>query len=275
MKPKSAKKAYKSGALSGLKLAPASRAAEPARSELHKLKEGFVCETDKRGHATPQGRSPLELVLDASEGFVPLWAPDTTLRWRFDEDSMQVFADPAAAKAAIRELFGEAVLAWGDAAPVKFSEKSDVWDFEIRMRSSNSCIPSGCTLASAFFPDGGRHKLNLYPVLFEQSVKEVIDTFTHEIGHTFGLRHFFANISETQWASEIFGEHDAFSIMNYGDLSELTDQDKDDLKRLYELAWSGELTNVNGTPIQFMTPYHTLAPALGGQARNILTALAT
>lgn len=31
-----------------------------------------ICDTDSRGHATPKGRTPLEIVLDASEGFIPL-----------------------------------------------------------------------------------------------------------------------------------------------------------------------------------------------------------
>ena len=47
--------------------------------------------------------------------------------------------------------------------------------------------------------------------------------------------------------------------MNYGNLSELTVADKDDLQRLYQLALSGSLTNINGTPIKFVKPYHTLA----------------
>ena len=65
--------------------------------------------------------------------------------------------------------------------------------------------------------------------MFTQARKEQVDTFIHEIGHIFGLRHFFANVSETAWPSEIFGRHENFSIMNYGALSELTDADKDDL----------------------------------------------
>ena len=47
-----------------------------------------------RGHATPQGRSPLEIVVDASEGFIPLWAKDTTLRWRFREQHDEVLQEP-------------------------------------------------------------------------------------------------------------------------------------------------------------------------------------
>jgi hypothetical protein len=99
----------------------------------------------------------------------------------------------------------------------------------------------------------------LYPKLFEQTRKEQVDTLVHELGHVFGLRHFFAQISEKQWPGEIFGTHAEFSIMNYGHLSELTKQDKADLVRLYKSAWNGALTEINGTPIKLVRPYNTIA----------------
>jgi hypothetical protein len=233
-------------------------AAREADPEVHVFGDGIVCDTDTRGHATPKGRPPQEIVVDASEGFIPLWAKNTTLRWRFRDRSLRVFANPSAAKTQIRRLFGDALLAWGDATPVKFSERSDAWDFEIVMRKADDCDINGCVLASAFFPDGGRHELTLYPKMFSQSRKEQVETMVHEIGHIFGLRHFFADVSESAWPSHVFGEHKPFSIMNYGNKSVLTADDKADLKRLYQSAWSGELTNINGTPIRFMTPFHTI-----------------
>ncbi len=230
-------------------------------SLIHVIAPGVICDTDRRGGATPQGRSPLELVVDASEGFIPLWEMDTILRWRFRERSMDYFENPAAAKTYIRNLFAEALLAWGSAAPVTFKYDEDLWDFEFVMRSADQCNTSGCVLAAAFFPDGGRHELELYPKMFTQIRKEQVDTLIHEIGHTFGLRHFFANISENQWPSEIFGRHEKFSIMNYGQFSELTDADREDLMLLYQSAWSRELTHINGTPIQFVKPFSASAPA--------------
>ena len=74
--------------------------AEPSTKtdpEVHVFGNGFRCDTETRGHATPQGRSPLEIVVDASEGFIPLWIKDTTLRWRFRESTMRYFKSPAAA----------------------------------------------------------------------------------------------------------------------------------------------------------------------------------
>ena len=238
----------------------AFRREELAAEEVHVFGKKVVCETDPRGHPTPSGRSPLEIVVDASEGFIPLWARDSTLRWRFQARSMRFFRNPAAAMRGIESLLGEALLAWGDAAPVRFSRRNDAWDFEIVVRRANDCDINGCVLASAFFPDAGRHQLVIYPKMFEQSRQEQVETLVHEIGHIFGLRHFFANVSETAWPSQVFGTHKPFTIMNYGSQSVLTAEDKADLKRLYRLAWRGELTHINGTPISLVAPFHNQRP---------------
>ena len=148
-------------------------------------------------------------------------------------------------------------MAWGTAAPIKFTKDEDVWDFEVVVKQADDCDRSGCVLASAFFPDAGQHELVLYPKMFAQDRKEQLETLIHELGHVFGLRHFFAQVSETAWPSEIFGKHNKFSIMNYGTASVLTDEDKADLGTLYQRAWAGQLTEVNGTQIRFVTPFHT------------------
>lgn len=230
------------------------------RPQTHMIsrKHGIRCGTEEMGHPTPGGLTPLELVLDASEGFIPLWDRDVTLRWQFASGTLDKFQDPAAAGAAIETLFGQAILAWGDAAPIRFARRADAWDFEIVVRPSDDCEGGGCVLASAFFPDAGRHKLDIYPMMFRQPEQERIETLTHEIGHVFGLRHFFALIKEQKWAAEMFGEQDPFTIMNYGDKSVLTEKDKADLKRLYQLVWSGQLTKINGTPIRLVRPYHEI-----------------
>jgi hypothetical protein len=227
---------------------------------VHLYGPGAVCDTEKRGFATPDNLSPEELVLDASEGFIPLWAKDMTLGWRFQERSLLHFEDPEAVKAEITGLFREALMAWGpDVLPIKFSQRDDLWDFEVVVEEADKCTPLGCTLARAFFPDGGRHQLVIYPRMFTQSRKEQVDTLCHEFGHTLGLRHFFANVRETDFPSEVFGTHDPFTIMNYGSKSEMTDADRADLKQLYQMAWSGELTEINGTPIRLVQPFSTFA----------------
>jgi Metallo-peptidase family M12 len=133
-------------------------------------------------------------------------------------------------------FIGEGNPGVGRRGPIKFTEDEDAWDFEIVMRTADNCNISGCVLASAFFPDAGRHQLRLYPKLFTQSAKEQVETLIHEVGHMFGLRHFFAQVSETAFPSQIFGKHDKFTIMNYGDDSRLTAQDRADLTKLYRTA---------------------------------------
>ncbi|PXA93977.1 matrix metalloproteinase-11 [Nostoc sp. 3335mG] len=237
-----------------LALIPEEELARVTEPHIHLLGKGVICTTDHRARK----RSPFEIVVEATEGFIPLWAEGMVLRWRFNTASLSVFQQPESVKSRIRALLNEAIMAWGDAVPIRFTEHSDNYDFEIVVEQHESCTPQGCTLARAFFPDEGRHQLFIFPTMFEQSNKEQVDTMSHEIGHIFGLRHFFAPESETRWPSEIFGEHKPFSIMNYGDDSELTLADRRDLKLLYEGARNGQLKQINGTPIKLFRPYHYL-----------------
>jgi hypothetical protein len=251
----------------------------PAEGGEHILAPGIRCDTEAIGSELPGGRSPLEIVLDASKGFIPLWAQGTILHWRFRKRSLRVFRRPKAAQAAIERLLGEAILAWGSAAPIRFAQSDSAWDFEIVMRPGDNCNPNGCVLASAFFPDAGRHELVIYPKMFTQTRQEQLETMIHEIGHIFGLRHFFALLSETSWPAQVFGEHRPFSIMNYGAMSTLTDADRRDLQTVYHLAWSGQLAHVNGTPIRFVRPFHesgipanSMAPIAIGASTGVVEA---
>lgn len=225
---------------------------------IHIYGNNIVCDTDKRGFKTPKNRNPLELVLDATEGFIPLWARNSILKWRFQERSFAIFENPEQVKAVVRDLLTQGIMAWEDASPVTFQEDINLWDFEISMVPSENCTPNGCVLASAFFPNSGRNFLRFYPTFFTQPLEEQIETVAHELGHIFGLRHFFANISETAFPSTLFGSQSRFTIMNYGPDSRLTEDDKLDLKRLYELVWTEQLNDINGTPVQIIKPFHTL-----------------
>lgn len=225
------------------------------KEHIHIYRDGVVCETDKRGFPTPENKSPLELMVNAPNGVIPLWAKGTTLKWRFQESSMAVFRDPEAAKGYLRKLFGLGVKLWGPGVPVSFSETHENWDFELVVASKENCGPSGCTLARAFFPDAGRHELVLFPTLFEQTHQEQVETMAHELGHIFGLRHFFADVSETAWPSTKFGKHSKFSIMNYGPNSRMTENDRADLAALYESFWDGSLEKINGTQVVAVHPF--------------------
>lgn len=255
------------GRTNPFKLRNREEAAREVEPQMHVYGPGAQCVTDKSlGKAAPQDQGdPLKLVLGVGapgEGIIPLWAEDTTLRWRFRDRSMVLFEDPEGAKSFIQDLFGAAVLAWGDASPVRFAYGEDRWDFEIAINWVSDCdVINGnraCTLAKAFFPDTGQHLLELYPELLAQSAKEMVETVVHELGHCFGLRHYFAPEREPGWPAVVFGTHKPFSIMNYGNESELTDDDRADLKRLYEAAWSGELNNINGLPIRLVKPFSAI-----------------
>lgn len=227
------------------------------KGKVHTYGKSIRCCTDALGKKSPLGRSPAEIVLDASDGFVPLWAKAQTLRWRFQEMSMTQFENVEAAKEGIRALMSDALLQWGHAAPIRFHESSagQRWDFEVVVREQADCDVNGCVLASAFFPGGGQDELVIYPTMFAQPRAEQIETLIHEFGHVFGMRHFFANVSETAWAVELFGKQSKFTIMNYGPNSKLTRSDKADLRKLYRMVWSGELDEINGTPIKLFRPY--------------------
>ena len=232
-----------------------AKAPDPRRADTHVYGKKSICRTDGLGHETPHGQTPTEIRVDTHEGFVPLWAKNVSLRWRFQDTSLAGFADPEAAKVAIRSLLGEALVKWGKAVPVKFSEQRDNCDFDIVVRANADCNASGCVLASSFFPDAGQHEFVIYPTLYDQVRQEQIATFEHELGHVFGLRHWFANISETEWSSALFGSNGKFTIMNYGSKSKLMPADKRDLTKLYQQVWSGAVTNINGTPIRLFKPF--------------------
>jgi hypothetical protein len=227
----------------------------PSEDRLHIYGNHVICITDSKGSPNPKKSSRLEIVVDATDGFIPLWDKGVTLNWRFSSTFGNNFKNPRAAKSDFKKLIGEAILAWKDACPVKFMENNDTWDFEVTM-APDACSANGCVLASAFFPMAGREKLTIHPKMFTQARPHQIATLVHELGHVFGLRHFFAKINETKWKSEIFGAHKPFSIMNYGDKSVLTNDDINDLKRLYQLFWSGKLKEINGTRIQKFKSFH-------------------
>ena len=227
----------------------------PATEFRHVYSKRVICVTDSKGFAEPDNMDLTRIRVDASDGFIPLWDKDVSLNWRFNKSFGSQFKAPVAAKDNIRKLFGEAIIKWGEACPVKFHEVKDNWDFEITMHRED-CDNTGCVLASSFFPGAGQSTFYIYPTMLQQTHKEQMETVEHELGHIFGLRHFFANISEKKWKSELFGTNSSFSIMNYGAKSKLTPQDLKDLKKLYQLIWSGELTEINHTKIKKFVSYH-------------------
>ena len=223
----------------------------------------IICVTEEAGK--PKNLDALRNEIRLGLGnVIPMWASGVTLYWRFNARSVRAFADPEGVKNRVRTLLGRAIDQWAEACPVRFAERQQGWDFEIAIRNAPDCDASGCVLASSFFPDSGQHKFYIYPTMFEQTEQEQVETMVHELGHVFGLRHFFANVSETDLASVLFGADVKFTIMNYGDESILTPQDRLDVKKVYEMARTGQLTAINGTQIKLMRPFSSIgfkAPA--------------
>jgi len=225
---------------------------------------GQKCVTESRfaplEWAAPREGVQPEVVVDVSGDRIPLWAPGTTLNWRFDDRSLRRHDDAEAMKRRVRTLFREAIAAWKTAAPVRFQESTRGWDFEIEVRKRSDCDDDGCTLASAFFPSPERQKLLIFPTIFEYDRREQVATLVHELGHIFGLRHFFARTApdERRFPSLIFGKHSSFTIMNYGSRSRLTAADRRDVARLYEAAWSADAEARIGRQVRLVHAPHSL-----------------
>ena len=232
---------------------PFARTAD-AEPDVHVHGKGIVCATENRGEPKNREVSINEIWVGVGN-VIPLWEEGVTLYWRFDPVSLSTLVDPEAAKRRIRTLLDKALGEWGDACPIALQEREQGWDFEIALLEGDNCNPRGCVLASAFFPDSGQHKLKIYPRMLRQVEKEQVETLVHELGHMFGLRHFFANVSETHLPAQVFGTDVRFTIMNYGADSFVTDADRSDLKELYRLARSGALRVINGTPIKLVRPF--------------------
>ena len=49
-----------------------------------------------------------------------------------------------------------------------------------------------------------------------------------------------------------------------GSKSVMTDNDREDLRRLYTGAWSGQIKDVNGTPIQLVQPFSAAVTPFAG-----------
>ncbi|KAF9281573.1 hypothetical protein BGZ68_006560, partial [Mortierella alpina] len=201
--------------------------------EIHYMGKNRLCVTGR-----PARKFSPEKIVVGTEGFIPLWEKGVHLRYRLNE---RTFRETKRSKEEVLKVLNEAIKQWGDSAPITLVEDSNLWDFEISLRNASDCRDDGC------------------------SMDVQVSTLTHELGHIFGLRHWFAKEEDGElgWTSEVFGHNEAFTIMNYGEKSMLTNEDKRDLKLLYKLVWSGELKKINTTPIVLFKPYSAHSPTAG------------
>jgi predicted Zn-dependent protease len=214
----------------------------------------------------------LGVLTQSGEAIIPLWGlvgeSKQLLTWEFHNDSIEdyflnpnnskeLFANGNELKEYIRNLIFEAMQLWGDSSPFILQEADGITDFTVKVKRKDDCTEEGCVLASAFFPSDIEDKeLSLYPILFKQTRNEQVETIIHELGHIKGLRHSFAQ-DEIDWPNGLFGHDNQLSIMNYGVNSQLTDIDKEDLKKLYQAVWSGGLKEINKMPIKLYYTEHT------------------
>jgi len=229
--------------------------------------DAHICVTEK-------AESFNKLVLNVEAGrrkFVKLWAQGVTLRWRYAAGSVTTGAvSPAAFESAFKTAYSK----WIN-GPVKIEGPvTGDYDFEVKLDEKDYPVFNddgslrGYVLASAFFPSSPQDErvFHVYP----RSVSSLVSTLEHEIGHVFGLRHYFG-LSEGGVA---YFRHDSLnpqSIMNYGANSVLTAKDISDLRDLYQQVWSRTLTYVKDVetrvkvPIQ-LTNWNMLAGALATPA---------
>jgi len=159
-------------------------------------------------------------LIDLTGSGIGLWGPNVTLRFRFDVNSFRTIRNGANILKLVRNTFYNAIQLWGSAAPVSFEEVQQDSDFIISMSPYRNCSPrSGCTLASAFFPDVGDRIIRIFPnfITDNPNADAATTVMAHELGHVFGLHHWFLK-SNRQVRVEIFGrDRDPVTIMNYGE----------------------------------------------------------
>ena len=158
--------------------------------QVHLLSKGIICTTDSRARKLGlRLRSSLTPPRDLSRCGRRI----EVLRWKFNEASLAVFRRPEAVKSTGQGIAHGSHYSLGNRCAYSLQRKSRQLRLRDRCRRIRKLYtPQGCILAQAFFPDAGRHQLFVFPTMFQQSKKEQVDTLAHEIGHVFGLRHFFA-----------------------------------------------------------------------------------
>ena len=166
---------------------------------------------------------------------------------------------------AVQELFEQAQQKWEFTDYVTIEQVDSIFkaDFIVHAAPTNGNMSSGFVLASAFFPNADQNDFYVYPEMF--TVGDPLNTMLHEIGHIYGLRHYFFR-EEEGFPGLTFGTENEKTIMNYGKNSILTDTDKTELKALYEYVMDN--TKVNPGPVVMFKSRHEYMEDLHEKVEN-------
>jgi hypothetical protein len=195
---------------------------------------------------TEKNAASVEAVFDDGQGHIPLWASGQTLTWKYTNDS--VFTGITQQK--FESDLKAALAAW-EWTPVKFigpKDASATVDFTVHIfghmnpQKDQEGNILGHVLAMTFMPNEPEKVFNVWQPPSGAGTLQA--TIEHEVGHIFGLRHWFALEKE---GSIVYFRHDPEnpqSIMNYGRDSVLTEKDRTDLKDFYTSVWTGEIKSL-------------------------------
>ncbi|KAF7852761.1 hypothetical protein EAF04_010880 [Stromatinia cepivora] len=229
------------------------RAVDAPRYDAHPstlFKEAPTCSTQRVIPRALQG-GPTSIIVGFNRE-CPRWVPGSVIRWAawsrgFDSQEDAEFA---------AEQFCQATEAWNAAdVGVTFEWVPLAKDATFVLCHGGD---KGSVLAEAFFPNANDlNYLFVYTLAFNQEFKKNMwKIFTHELGHTLGLRHEFAIEIEGEGAVKL-GPRNELSVMNYSlEPPEIQQSDIDSTKEFYQLKKdrNGKSPKVGMTPVKDYTP---------------------
>jgi len=217
-------------------------ASSSAESQKPASKGKVLCVTESRYNRSP--KLVLNTVNDFNVRQIALWAKGQTITWKYSSDSN--FSKISAEH--FEDILNKAISAWVFVpftlvGPKDFRDDVDfiVTIHGMENRQVDEFGNVGYVLGQAFFPDSVDKSFHIWPSPFDDS--ELLNTVEHELGHTFGLRHYFG-LEEGNIAFFRHDPNDPKSIMNYNENGVLTCKDKIDLKDLYNGVWAKTLTRL-------------------------------
>ncbi|KAF5006802.1 hypothetical protein FDECE_6857 [Fusarium decemcellulare] len=197
---------------------------------------GHQCrtQTKPRHRHISDGSSNLSRVRVGHNNHIVRWQRDTILKFSVDLDSFPYDNDGLY----VLECFEKAIMTYPVVVHFKYVTFDEPATFVICYRPTPD--DGDCqTYAEAFLPSFApeNRKLEVYALALKYR-HCMVNILAHEIGHILGLRHEFHDIGHP---SVQIGLEDRNSVMNYRssndlELMEVSQQDVDGLRRLYDIS---------------------------------------